>query len=71
MNGKTVKEPILDSDGQPVVKEEYKGKFKQSSIDTCKREVVNQIINERENNLKNKQYTSGQHTKTKKRTSTG
>lgn len=52
VNGKTVKEPILDSDGQPVVKEEYKGKFKQSSIDTCKREVVNQIINERENNLK-------------------
>ena len=52
VNGKTVKEPILDSDGQPVVKEEYKGKFWQSSIDTCKREVVNQIINERENNLK-------------------
>lgn len=52
VNGKTVKEPILDSDGQPVVKEEYKGKFKQSSIDTCKREIVNQIINERENNLK-------------------
>ena len=52
VNGKKIKEPILDSNGQPLMKEEYKGRFKQSSIETCKREMVNQIINERENNLK-------------------
>lgn len=28
---------------------EYRGKFKQSSIETCKREMVNQIVNDREN----------------------
>lgn len=52
VNGKTIKEPILGAEGKPVMKKEYKGRFKQSSIESCKREMVNQIINERENNLK-------------------
>lgn len=51
-NGKVMKTPILDNDGKPLIKPEYKGTFKQSSIETCRREMVNQIINEKENNLK-------------------
>lgn len=51
-NGRIVKNPRLDANGLPITESEYKGTFKQSSIETCKREVVNQIINEKENNLK-------------------
>ena len=51
-DGKKYEFPILDKQGNPVKKIEYKGRFKQSSIEICKREVVNQIINEKENNLK-------------------
>lgn len=51
-NGKTGKTPKLDAAGNPVIKSEYKGTFRQGSIETCKREMVNQIINERENNVK-------------------
>ena len=51
-DGKTVKTPKLDGDGHPVMKKEYKGTFRQGSIETCRREMVNQIINEKENNLK-------------------
>lgn len=51
-NGKYVKTPKLDNQGKPLTKSEYKGTFKKSSIETCRRELVNQIINERENNLK-------------------
>ncbi len=50
--GETVKIPELDANGRPVMKREYKGTFRPGSIETCKREMVNQIINERENNLK-------------------
>lgn len=52
VNGKKVKEPIIGEDGKPIKKWEYKGRFKQSSIETCKRSVVNEIVNEKENNLK-------------------
>lgn len=52
VNGKKVKEPLRDDKGEIIKTWEYKGRFKQSSIDTCKREMVNQIINEKENNLK-------------------
>lgn len=52
VNGKTIKEPVLNYHGNPVEKEEYKGRFKLGSVEACKREVVNEIINERENNRK-------------------
>ena len=52
VNGKTVREPVSDHAGNPVMKAEYKGRFKQSSIETCKREMINQIINDSENNLR-------------------
>lgn len=50
-DGRKVKQPILDDKGNPVVKEEYVGRFKQRSIDACKSAVVNQIIKEQEVNL--------------------
>ena len=51
-NGKRVKTPILDDEGNPVTKMEYKGRFKQSSIEKCKSHVVNELINDKENNIK-------------------
>lgn len=51
-NGRLVKREKMDENGQPVKKSEYKGTFRQSSLEACKREVVNQILNERENNQK-------------------
>lgn len=51
-NGGTVKTPKLDGNGRPVTKKEYKGTFRQGSLEACRREMVNQIINEKENNLK-------------------
>lgn len=51
-NGRQVKREKKDGNGQPVIKSEYKGTFRQSSLETCKREFVNQIINEREQNQK-------------------
>ena len=52
VNGRMCKQPILDQNGKPVVKREYKGTFKPKSIEACRREVVNEIIREKENNLK-------------------
>lgn len=51
-NGRLVKREKMDENGQPVKKSEYKGTFRQGSLEACKREVVNQILNERENNQK-------------------
>lgn len=51
-NGRKVKEPILDGQGHPVKREEYVGRFKQKNINLCKSVVVNEILNERDNNLK-------------------
>ncbi|RGG64365.1 sel1 repeat family protein [Eubacterium sp. AF17-7] len=50
--GKRVKEPILDENGNPIIKTEYKGRFKQSSIEKCKSYVVNELVNDKENNIK-------------------
>ncbi len=52
VNGRMCKQPILDQNGKPVVKREYKGTFKPKSIEACRRKVVNEIIREKENNLK-------------------
>ncbi len=51
-DGVKYKFPMLDENGQPIKEMEYKGRFKQESINICKREVVNQILNEKENNIK-------------------
>lgn len=42
--------PILDANGNIVQHEEYVGRFKESSIKECKRYVVNEIIQQKENN---------------------
>lgn len=49
-DGKWIKEPILDSEGKPIKKKEHVGRFRQKSIELCKRSVVNEIIKERDNN---------------------
>ena len=41
----------MDRKGQPINKEEYVGRFKQKSIEACKSVMVNEIIQDRENNL--------------------
>lgn len=51
-DGVKIKEPILDPQGQPMKREEYVGRFKQKSIDACKSVVANELLNDRENNLK-------------------
>ena len=51
-DGKKYKFPILDEKGEPVKKMEYKGRFKQSSIKKCKSYVVNELVNDKENNIK-------------------
>ena len=51
-DGVKKREPILGTDGKPVVKEEYVGRFKQKSIEVCKSTVVNQILKEADNNKK-------------------
>ena len=51
-NGKRIKKPISDDNGKPVTKMEYKGRFKQSSIEKCKSHVVKELVNDKENNIK-------------------
>lgn len=41
---------ILDTNGNVMQREEYVGRFKESSIKDCKRYVVNEIIQQKENN---------------------
>lgn len=52
VDGKTVKVPMRDAEGKVVKKEEYKGTFRRKSIEACKRSIVNEILHEKENNLK-------------------
>lgn len=66
-DGKKIKEPILDRKGQPINKEEYVGRFKQKSIEACKSVMVNEIIQDRENNLKINQIIRGSIIEQKKR----
>ena len=49
-DGKWVKEPILDPAGNTVKRKEYVGRFRRTSIEACKRSVVNEILKEQENN---------------------
>ena len=66
-DGKKIKEPILDRKWQPIKKEEYVGRFKQKSIEACKSVMVNEIIQDRENNLKINQIIRGSIIEQKKR----
>ncbi len=52
VDGKTVKIPIRDAEGKIVKQEEYKGTFRPKSIEACKSSIVNEILHEKENNLK-------------------
>ncbi len=50
VDGKRIREPRRDALGHVVTKEEYKGRFRQSSINCCRRSIVNEILHEKENN---------------------
>lgn len=52
-NNRWVKDkPVLDEKGNPVYKEEYKGKFKEKSFQLAKRYIVNEVIKEKDLNKK-------------------
>lgn len=51
-DGESKKEAIFDLDGKPVKKMEYVGRFQGKSIEKCKSSVVNQILRERESNIR-------------------
>lgn len=51
VNGKTVKEAILDEKGNKVIKEEYVGRFKMRSIELCKKHMVDNIVQQQEQNI--------------------
>ena len=51
-DGKLLKVPMRDAGGKIVTKEEYKGTFRPKSIEACKSSIVNEILHEKENNLK-------------------
>ena len=50
--GKRIRKPILDENGKPLTKMEYKGRFKAKSIEKCKSYVVNELVNDKENKHK-------------------
>ena len=50
-NGKRIRKPILDENGKPLTKMEYKGRFKPKSIEKCKSYVVNELVNDKVNNI--------------------
>ncbi len=50
-SGRKKKVPVKDKDGNIIKDLETKGSFKPSSIEECKRQVVNEIINDKENNI--------------------
>ncbi|MCM1244588.1 MAG: relaxase MobL [Roseburia sp.] len=50
VDGKRIHEPQRDGSGNVIKKEEYKGRFRQSSINGCRKSIVNQILHEKENN---------------------
>lgn len=52
-NNRWVKDkPVLDEKGNPVYKEEYKGKFKEKSFQLAKQYIVNEVIKEKDLNKK-------------------
>lgn len=65
-DGVKVKEPMLNPAGEPIRKEEYVGRFQAKSIELCKSSVVNQILREREANIKINQIIRGDILKRKK-----
>lgn len=47
-----IKKPIVDKNGMPVMKEEYVGRFKGKSIESCKSAIVNELLQTKEINKK-------------------
>lgn len=51
VDGKKKKIPVRDSNGNVLKSEEYVGRFKQKSIELCKKHVVDEILGQREQNI--------------------
>ena len=51
VDGKTKKIPVRDSNGNILKSKEYEGRFKQRSIELCKKHVVDEILGQREQNI--------------------
>ena len=51
INGEVKKIPVRNPEGKPLKTKEYVGRFKQKSIDTCKKHVVDEILGQREQNI--------------------
>lgn len=51
-DGRKVKEPVRNPDGGIFKRKEYVGRFKMRSIEACKSAITNELLNERENNIR-------------------
>lgn len=67
--GKTVKVPLRDDRGNHITSKEYVGRFKQKSIEACKQYVVNEILQQRDQNLMINRIIRDQIVKQKKQMS--
>lgn len=67
--GKTVKVPLRDDRGNIITSKEYVGRFKQKSIEACKQYVVNEILQQRDQNLMINRIIRDQIVKQKKQMS--
>lgn len=56
VNGNKVKVPVRTPSGELYKREEYNGRFKGKSIEACKRFVVNEIMQQREQNIEINQF---------------
>mgnify|MGYP000772995771 FL=1 len=56
VNGNKVKVPVRTPSGELYKREEYIGRFKGKSIEACKRFVVNEIMQQREQNIEINQF---------------
>lgn len=51
-DGRKVKEAVRNPDGSILKRKEYVGRFKMRSIEACKSVITNELLNERENNIR-------------------
>lgn len=51
VTGRKEKIPIIGDDGKPLIREEFKGKFKSKSIKACKSKIVNELTMAKDINI--------------------
>lgn len=60
------KVPLLDAEGNPVIRSQYVGTFKPKSLEACKQYVVNEIVMQRDQNFLINRIIRDQIVKSKK-----